>query len=191
MGMTTIQGHLLPGLAVIIVALLAILHEGGFAKAAWLKYVLPVALVLLGLQGIFDKLMHGAAAPKDYATETAQHMTQGAIILMAGIAEVLRARGVTARRSVAMVFPIALLLVGVMFILHAQQGSGAPMLVMLVQHRAYGLTLIMAAAARAITVLAPERGAYFKLVSPSMLLLFGLEFAIYAEAAGGMGGMQH
>lgn len=190
MGMTTIQGHLIPGLFIMVLAMIALLHELGVFKQQWIKYLWPVAFVLVGLQGIFDKLMHGDAAPEGYEMEAAQHTIQGSIILAAGIIELLRAKRILVKRAWSLALPVALVAVGVMFLLHAQQGSGDAMLVMLVQHRAYGLTLLLAAVSRALAELAPVRGAGFKVVFPVLLLLFGLQFASYAEAEGGHGAMQ-
>lgn len=184
MGMTSTQGHWIPGLFIIAVALVAILNEAGVTKKAWLKYILPIALILVGLQAIFDKFMHGSAAPGNYAAETAQHIIQGAILLLAGIVELLRARGTLTLRWWGLVLPGALVFVAIVFLRHAQHDSAAPMLALLVQHRAFGLTLLVAAAARLISELAPERGAGFKVVFPTLFLLFGLQFTIYTEGEG-------
>lgn len=196
MGMTSTQGHWIPGLFIIVVALLAILHETGVVKQKWVGYVFPIAIILVGLQGIFDKLMHGSAAPTNYGAETAQHIIQGSITLAAGIVELLRVRGVLANRWWGLALPAAVVFVAIVFLRHAQHDSAAPMLALLVQHRAFGLTLLIAATARLIGELAPQRGSGFRLVFATMFLLFGLQFTIYTEGedtapSGAMHRMSH
>lgn len=184
MGMTSTQGHWIPGVFIIAVALFAILHETGVVKRRWIAYVFPIAIILVGLQGILDKFMHGSAAPTNYGAETIQHIVQGSILLAAGIVELLRVRGVLAARWWGLALPAALVFVAVVFLRHAQHDSAVPMLTLLVQHRAFGLTILVAAAARALAELAPQRAAGFRLVFATMFLLFGLQFTIYTEGEG-------
>lgn len=182
--MTSTQGHWIPGLLVIAIALLAIVHEAGFFQRRWMAYVLPVALILLGVQGIVDKFMHGSAAPKNYGAETAQHVIQGAILLGAGIVELFRARQQLLHKAWGLVLPAALVFVGIVFLRHAQHDSAAPMLVLLVQHRTFGATLLLAAAVRTVSVLGPQRATGFSVAFPTVLLLFGIQFTMYTEGEG-------
>lgn len=93
MDLTSEQVHWIGGAAFVLVALALIAHESGAWQRPWLRWSLPVLLVGYAIESFADLWVHGAAQPLDYGPESAQHLLQGAAVLIAGVVEALRLRG--------------------------------------------------------------------------------------------------
>jgi hypothetical protein len=189
MSLSSEQVHWLGGAAVLVVAIALLLHDLGVLSARGWTWLLPVLLVLYGLESFMDPWIHGAAAPANYGAESAQHIVQGTAMFGGGVVEGLILLGILKRRVWMLAVPAALLVLAVVFLIHDQHAASVPPLVMEVQHRAFALTLFLAAALRAM--LLSSRPAVNALGTGWLVLflLFGLELLTYTE--GGSGSAQH
>ncbi|MFP5296989.1 MAG: hypothetical protein ACLGG3_06655, partial [Alphaproteobacteria bacterium] len=83
MGLTSEQVHWIYGGALVGVALLMLLHVRGTITARWPEFMIGGLLLLFGAALVFDPFLHGAAAPANYAAETAQHLSLGLVLIVA------------------------------------------------------------------------------------------------------------
>lgn len=186
MGLTSEQVHWIVGGLVSVFALVLILHQTGALQARPFRYLLGAGITALGIQVLLDPLIHGSAAPEGYGAETAQHMVQGVLILGVGVVELLRAREKLRHSVWRFILPLGLSLVALVFLFHAQHEAEGPTVLLLVQHRILGATLLVAAVAKALGELEREPARAFAVTWLVVLLLAGLELLLYSE--GGTGG---
>jgi hypothetical protein len=169
--------HKLAGLLVAVILLPLIAAEAGGVRGAWMKYVIPVGVLALGLYLVLDPIVfHGG----DFGAEGVQHQIQGAGAIAASGIELVRARGRLQARGWGLVLPLGILAIGILFAAHTQHGAGA-MRAQLALHRILGATVIGMAALRAIDVMGWARGNWARVG----WLLFGLmvvaQLFLYAE----------
>lgn len=179
MGMSSEQVHWLYGALLAAFSVPMLLQAGGLVKARWPEYTIGAGLLLFGLGLIFDPFLHGAAAPGDYAAETAQHLTLGIVLVLGSGFELFRAA--TGRQTILWRMPLvlALLAASLTFLVHAQHEAGVSMLLLVTQHRFIAATLLVLAAA---VLLAPIGNAFARgLAVPLLTLLLGLELLVYTE----------
>lgn len=181
MGLTSEQVHWLGGTAFVVVALALILYEVGAWRARALPWLLPLLLVGYGLESFADLWVHGAAAPLDYGAESRQHLLQGAVVTTAGVIEALRLRGRLTHTLWGLAVPLALLVVAAVFWLHAQHDADVSPMLMMVQHRAFAVTLAAAALARALSLVRTPAVARFSSAWLLALLIFGMQLILYTE----------
>ena len=179
MGLTSEQVHWIYGGALVGVALLMLLHVRGTITARWPEFMIGGLLLLFGAALVFDPFLHGAAAPANYAAETAQHLSLGLVLIVASALELYRAGKGHNGRLWRAPLAVALVFAGLTFLIHAQHDSAAPMVLLVTQHRIIAATLLVLAASTLLAPLAPARrqgtGA------PLITLLLGLELMIYSE----------
>jgi hypothetical protein len=189
MNLSSEQVHWVGGVAVLIVAIGLLLHDLGVLSARGWRWLLPIFLVLYGLESFMDPWIHGTAAPANYGGESAQHIVQGTAMLGGGFVEGLVLLGVVKRRAWSLAVSAAFVVLAVVFLVHDQHAVAVPQLVLDVQHRVFALTLFLAAAVRAMLLFSrPAVNALGRgwLV---LFLLFGLELLTYTE--GGSASAQH
>jgi hypothetical protein len=189
MNLSSEQVHWLGGVAVLIVAIGLLLHDLGVLSARGWRWLLPVFLVLYGLESFLDPWIHGTAAPENYGAESSQHIVQGTAMLGGGLVESLVLLGILKQRVWMLAVPISLVVLAVVFLVHEQHTARVPALVLEVQHRAFALTLFLTAVLRAM--LLSSRPAVNALGRGWLVLflLFGLELLAYTE--GGSGSAPH
>ena len=188
MGLTSEQVHWIFGAVLIAVAMLLILRDTGRIAGHWIDYLLPLLLAAFGLEMLLDRLVHGDAAPANYAAETAQHFGLGMLLIGASAAEFVR----TWRHGSGLLWRLplaaALAIAAVTFWVHAQHDSAAPMILLLTQHRVIAATLAVAAVA--VLLAGPEkRGPGQPPVVGFLMLLLGAQLLIYTEGNSLFGGL--
>lgn len=183
MELTSEQAHHLGGIAALLIAILLGLAETGVVRAAWVRYLVPVALFVWGVRSVTHPRPAGIGAG-DHGPEAAQHVLIGALTVLVAIVEGLRAGDRLRGAAWGLVLPAGLLGVGALFFFHAQHASSQPALVLIVQHRIIGVTLGIAAATRALAELPNRQGQGFRLAWLTAVLLFGLELVMYSEGGG-------
>lgn len=172
-------GHLVEGLLLAAVAILAFL--GGAGIAAWGSAVWPMLILVAGLLLLlFIYLPH---PPSDWRAiwrdaQQRQHTLMAAAIAAAGAAELLRGSG----PLWAYVWPAALLLIGVMFLVHEQHGTSAAAAKAVRLHRILGATIIIAGLLRAGDIV--SGAGVLALLWPLALLAGALQLLIYREPPG-------
>lgn len=183
MALTSEQVHWLGGTAFIVVSLALILYETGLWRARALPWLLPLLLVGYGIESFADLWVHGAAAPLDYGPESQQHLLQGTAVTIAGVIEALRLRGRVTHALWGLAVPLALLVVAAVFWLHAQHDADVSPMLMMVQHRAFAVTLAAAALARSLALARAPAVARFSSAWLLALLIFGVQLVLYTEPA--------
>lgn len=150
MNLTSEQVHWIFGGVLLLVTAVLILRDAGRIRARWVDYLVPGLLFAFGIEMLVDPLVHGAAAPANYAAETAQHFGLGMLLIGAAGAELLRTwrkgEGLLWRLPLAAAAAVA----AVAFWLHAQHDSGAPMILLVTQHRMIAVSLAVTAVAALI-----------------------------------------
>lgn len=187
MGLTSEQVHWIFGGVLIATTLVLILRDVGKIRARWVDYLVPALLAAFGLEMLLDPLVHGDAAPANYAAETAQHFMLGLLLIGASGAELFRTlrngEGIAWRLPLA----VALALAAAAFWLHAQHDSDAPMILLVTQHRMIAATLAVAAVA-ALIGFCDRRDSRQPPALAFLALLLGLQLLIYTEGGSLFGG---
>lgn len=181
MGLTSEHVHWMGGLAILVVAALSIAWNFGWIRGRWPRWLLPALLLGYAMQSFFDAQLHGSALPTRYVAETRQHWIQGALVAVAGITEMGRAAGRWKARESALVTPLALVGVGLVFWMHAQHDAQLDPMLLTLQHRAMAVSLWVAAAARAVAVWRDDERESVGWWWP--LMVFALLLVIYTESA--------
>ncbi|OGW53745.1 MAG: hypothetical protein A2Z46_01870 [Nitrospirae bacterium RBG_19FT_COMBO_55_12] len=181
MNLTSEQVHWIIGGWIAIIACFLILNETRVLAARWVRWLLPVGMLAVGIELIIDPLLHGAAAPGGYEHETAQHFMLGAGLIVVAALEGLREKEVLRHRFWSMVMPTGLIAAGAVFMFHAQHEASVPIIVLIAQHRVYGVTLWLAGLAKALAEIRSHKTRTFAAGWLVLLLLFGFELLLYTE----------
>jgi len=187
MELTSQTVHMIGGLAFTGLSLVMIVNIMSNAEPRWTDAALAVLFLLYGAESVIDQAVHGSAIPENYQMETFQHLIQGAILFLAGVAESLRLAGVLKHRLWSLSVPVGLTGLGGIFLFHAQSGMDMnAMMLMTAQHRAFGVVLLLAAAGYVLARfrLAGNRAADLGWVA--LLLAFGVMLILYRESMAAM-----
>jgi hypothetical protein len=171
--------HQIAGAILALFAALLLARELGFIRAGWPRFVLPTSLVVLGLFLVLDPIVfHGG----DFGPEGRQHQLQGGLLLGVAVIELGRARGRLIHRLWGAPLPAGIILVGLMFTLHAQHGGG-DMQLQVVQHRITGVTLMLAGLIQSLDNLKLTRNRWA--ATGWLVLLFAvcIQLFLYSEGS--------
>lgn len=111
-----------------------------------------------------------------------QHLTMGLLIVAGGFAEFVRAQGWTTSAIAGYVWPLALVIIGILFVRHPQHGTEAALTRSVRFHRNLGLTLILAGLLAGGSVLRPAGIAMT--LWPVVLIVGALLLVSYREPEG-------
>lgn len=167
-------GHVVEGVLLAAVAILAFL--GGAGIAAWGSAVWPMLILVAGLLLLlFIYLPH---PPSDWPliwrdAQQRQHTLMAAAITAAGAAELL---------LWGYAWPAALLLIGVMFLVHEQHGTSAAAAKAVRLHRVLGATIIIAGLLRAAEIV--SGAGILAVLWPLALLAAAVQLLLYREPPG-------
>jgi len=187
MDLSSVQVHWIGGVFFTAVPLLLLLQRLLRWPGQYWAYVLPLLFAGYGLESFADVWVHGLAVPSDYTQESRQHLWQGSALLLAGLVELLVARGALLHWRWKLATPLALAALAIGFLFHTQHGgSEMAMALMLTEHRGFAIALSVAAAARAISVLPLRHVAVLESAWLLPLLVFGLQMLSYREAMPGV-----
>jgi len=165
------------------VAVLAFLHNlslGAWTAIAWPSLLLITGLLLLLLIYPRHPLSDWPAIWRD--PQQRQHTIIAGAVAAAGAAELLQSRS----SAWAYVWPAALLIVGILFLTHAQHGTGAAVERAVWKHRWLGATLMGAGLLRFIEIIGGV-----VLWWPLILLAAAVQLVLYREPAGAFEGERH
>lgn len=181
MGLTSEQVHWLFGGVLVAASGLLMMRESNRLGWRWLDYLLPGLLALFGAEMLLDPLVHGDAAPADYAAETAQHFALGFLLIATSGAELLRVARQWEGIAVRLPLTAALAAAAATFLFHAQHDSAAPMILLVTQHRMIAATLVVAAVAVLFGASGSRTGGGRPSALSLLMLLLGLQLLIYNE----------
>jgi len=172
-------GHMLEGLLLGVVGLLALLP--GFGIAPWAMTVWPILILVAGVLLLI--LIYPRHPFSDWPAiwadgQQRQHTLMAAAIAVAGAAELLRG----SNPVLGFVWPGAAILIGIMFLIHEQHGTSAAAAKAVQQHRILGLTIIAAGLLRAVE-LSTGTG-LLAVLWPLALLVAAAQLILYREPEG-------
>lgn len=180
-------GHLVEGILLGAVALFALAQAFGHLRTGRARYLFPGLLVTAGLFLPAMLLVHPtlkimwAHARITLADlQQKQHFAMALLLLGSGIAEVFAVRR---RRGLRAVWPIALMVIGVLFLVHPQHGTDEAMRVAGLIHRWLGL-LCIASGATLLLGLRREKYRWPRIVAPVLLLIAAALLIVYREPPG-------
>lgn len=186
MGLTSEQVHWIFGAVLLVTTAVLILRDVGKIRMRWVDYLVPALLAAFGTEMLLDPLVHGDAAPGNYAAETAQHFALGLLLIGAAAAEFIR----TLRRGEGFLWRLPLAaaaaIAAVAFWVHAQHDSSAPMILLVTQHRMIAVTLAVTAVA-ALTGLPEGRESRHPPALAFLMVLLGLQLLVYTEGGSWFG----
>jgi hypothetical protein len=173
-------GHLAEGLVLATVGVLALLSSFGvvaWASTSWPLLILLAGVLLLALIYPLHPLSDWPRIWRD--PQQRQHTIIAAALAVAGTSELLRGSG---DRGWGYVWPVALLVIGVLFLTHAQHGRGRAVARAVLLHRILGITVICAGLLRAIEV--GTGASAFASLWPIALLVAAAQLIVYREPEG-------
>ncbi len=182
-------GHWAEGALLALVGLIGMLDWLGILTGAW-RYAWPVLLLAAGLflpvvifghgHETYEPIGGRAAVWND--PQQRQHLLMGVLLLLAGAAEV---GGLAfGFRWLQYGWPIALVVIGILFGVHTQQGSSEALAASIRYHRFLGGILAAAGLARASVVLTGNFGGVLGLGWIVLAILAALLLLLYREPAG-------
>ena len=172
-------GHVLEGILFAIVGLIVLLEKLGsftWASSAWPILILVSGILLLFLLYPLHPVAEWHLIWRD--AQQREHTIIAFAALIAGAAELLQ----STMPVLTYVWPAALMLIGGLFFFHAQHGTSEAAVKALWQHRALGITLIVAGLLRLIEI---SRGAELAgILWPLTLLIAAAQLLLYREPEG-------
>ncbi len=177
------QGHIMEGLILGAVGVLALMDAFGVApwtKTAWPILLLIAGLLLLGLLYSRHPFEDWQAIWRD--AQQRQHTIIASAILLGGAAELWR----SSRAAWAFVWPAVATLIGVLFLTHAQHGTGKAVVKAVWQHRILGVTIMVAGLSRLAEVITGAN--ILSILWPLALLAAATQLILYREPAGAFEG---
>ncbi|MCO6439930.1 MAG: hypothetical protein J5I81_02350 [Nitrococcus mobilis] len=181
MDLSSEQVHWLLGVFLVLIVSPLILREIQVIRRQWPALLIPFALLIVGIELFLDPVIHGSAIPENYSKETSQHLLLSALLLSIGMVEGARCFGKLQAFLWAMVLPIGLFLAGILFFFHAQHGAHVSMLLLIVQHRIMGVTLVITAVTKAVAELRPRSGLHAAWLI--VIFIFSSELILYTEGS--------
>lgn len=172
-------GHIVEGLLLGTVGVLALLASIGIASwtaTAWAILILVAGLLLLLLIYPRHPLDDWPAIWRD--AQQRQHTIMATAIALAGAAELLK--GVFA--PLVYVWPLVMLIIGGLFLTHAQHGTGEAVVKAVWQHRLLGITVIVAGLLRAAEIASGL--SLWAILWPLVLLTAAAQLIMYREPEG-------
>lgn len=138
--------HIIEGILFLVIAVFAFLNAKGYCKASWCMYIWPSLILVSGLfLPIFSFSHHlnelelaWKAAFTD--PQQFQHMIMALVMMATGTTELINVR--RKKRSFGSVFPLGLIVIGLLFIFHPQHGTDESVKLATFIHRVLGTVLI-------------------------------------------------
>ena len=172
-------GHRIEGILLLVVAVLAI--AGNVFAIVWASTAWPVPVVTAGLLlliAIYPRHPVGDWSLIWGEPQQRQHTMIAVALVAGGIAVLLKPR----LPGLGVVWPGALVLAGILFLTHAQRGTGEAVRKAVRRHRILGATLILAGLIAASAVWTSN--AALAELWPVVLLVAALQLLLYREPAG-------
>ena len=169
--------HQIAGAGVLAFSLLLLAKQLGRLSGNWPSYLLPAALLAVGLFLVLDPIVfHGGS----FGGEGQQHQIQGGLMLAVAAIEFGRTKERLRHLLWGAALPLGIVVVGVMFAIHSQHGGG-DMQLQLAQHRILGATLIFTGLVQGLDSLRIARGNWAAVGWLLLLVAVSLQLFLYVE----------
>lgn len=192
--------HLIEGVVLGAAALIALVQATGWLETGRLRLLWPGLILAAGTGLLFYLIVphHGLSRARVQWSfvfgdpQQRQHIVIATLMLLAGLAELLTRSGRVTARAWSFAWPMALLVVGVLFFIHQQHGTSAAVMRATLVHRWLGSVLIGAGALAGIDAMRSRRGGVLGVAWTFMLLMAAVLLMMYREPAGAYhDAMQH
>ena len=171
--------HIIEGILIAIVGLLSLLGNVDtfqWASTAWPLLILIAGMVLLFLLYALHPASEWELIWRD--AQQREHTIIAAAVAIAGVAKLLS----SSTPALNYAWPAAIILTGWLFLFHAQHGTSEAAARAVRQHRALGITLILAGLLNFVELLNGARLAV--ILWPIVLLLAAVQLLLYREPVG-------
>lgn len=158
LGLSSETVHKVYGVGILGISSALLLDEVGAYDRDELRYAVPGLALASGVLLTIDPLLHGKAAPSNYAAETRQHMLLGGLLLATGGVDLAHEAGWVDHWSWGLWLPAGLLATSASFFFHAQHGDPSQHALLGAQHRILGATVAVAAVAKGLSIVPDEAG---------------------------------
>ncbi len=158
LGLSSETVHKVYGAGVLGISGALLLEEVGAYDRDELRYAVPGLALASGALLTIDPLLHGKAAPSNYAAETRQHMLLGGLLLATGGVDLAHEAGWVDHWSWGLWLPAGMLATSASFFFHAQHGDPSQHALLGAQHRILGATIAVAAVAKGLSMVPDETG---------------------------------
>ena len=175
------QGHILEGALLAAVGVLSILSNTGaadWAATVWRFLALLAGIALLIILYPPHPISEWRLIWRD--PQQRQHTSIAVVVILAGIAELTQAN--TGISVLGYVWPMALLIIGTLFMTHTQHGHGDAVRQAVLRHRILGTTIIAAGLLRLLEIVVPS--IVLGILWPIALLFAAIQLVLYREPAG-------
>jgi hypothetical protein len=179
-------GHRIEGSLLLIVAVIALLQAAGFLK---FKQLWPLIIIIAGVFLTSFLLLHHGV--KNFKlvwnlimadAQQRQHLVMAGLLIIAGASELMfRAYNISWLRFV---WPIALGVIGIMFLIHEQHGSDDAVAWAQTIHKYLGILLLLVSLAVVANILFGERYHSLRFIWPILLILTSIFLFAYKEPEG-------
>ena len=169
--------HLIEGLILIIVAVIAGSQTSGYLNTGWLRYLWPGLIFIPGIFLLIFLLFHHGLDKIGISwtimmsdPQQRQHLLMAILLLVAGLAEILYRVEVNPVELWRIIWPIVLVVIGVLFIVHTQHGTSEAVARAVIVHRFLGVSLALTGALKIADLLWTKQFPW--LAYPWILFLF-------------------
>lgn len=184
--------HRVEALILAVIAIAAFVESWGYLQHGWRRYLWPALVLLSGVFLILYLLIpyHGLdQMPSQWAfifgdPQQRQHVVVALAALGAGVAELHSRHIIPLKGRTALIFPLVLLGVGLMFVLHKQHGTDEAVRQAQLIHRYLGLSLIAAGLLRSVEVSKLGRQRWLGSSWSLALLAAAILLGVYREPKG-------
>jgi len=177
--------HVAEGVLLIILAAILLAQAFGYLEKSWQKYLLPALGLLASLTlALFLFVDHANELGRAWQAVMAdmqqrQHAYMGVLIGFGSLAELISIK--RDHKILRLVFPLAVAIIGLLFLIHPQHGTSELAERALLTHRIAGSSLIIAALAKAISVFQNRFQKILLIIAASMFIVSGALFIGYKE----------
>ncbi|GAB4577429.1 MAG: hypothetical protein Fur0022_01600 [Anaerolineales bacterium] len=172
-------GHIVEGILLAAVGILALL--GQLVAAAWAASLWPALIFMAGV--LLLSLIYPRHPRSDWPLiwrdpQQREHTIMAVAVAVSGLAEILR----VAFPVLGYIWPMAILLIGGLFLFHAQHGTSEAAMKAVRQHRFLGIIIVAAGLLRGAEIVTGT--GVFAILWPVALLLAAVQLLLYREPAG-------
>ncbi len=183
--------HWVIGYIFLAVFIFALLESLGVLKSEKSRYIWPAFASLAGIFLVPYLLLHHGL-DKVGATlqvfrndaQQMQHLIMGILILIASGIELLHRANKLPAKAFGLAFPIALVIIGLMFLFHPQHGSHEAMMQSMRYHTWLGSVIILTGLLRGTEVLAGVKQPWLRYAWLVPLLITSMMLITYSEPEG-------
>lgn len=188
--------HVIEGVVLGLAALIALLQATGRLDTGRYRVLWPGLILMAGTGLLFYLIVphHGLSRARVQWSfvfgdpQQRQHIVIATLMLLAGLAEVLTRSSRLEARAWSLAWPMTLLLVGILFVVHRQHGTSAAVVRATLVHRWLGSVLIGAGVLAGLDAMRSRRGGLLGVGWAVMLLVASVLLMLYREPEGAYDG---